>query len=383
MIELSGSLLDKYDPQSDIARDLNSITSALARKDSTLWGTVASAEAAIRLNWIDLPHASMELIPKLDQLRAWVAEKKLNQIILCGMGGSSLAPEVLGKTFGKNIFILDSTDPEQLQMATKIPLDQTVIVIGSKSGSTIETSSQKLFFENSLKEAHLNPKNHLVIVTDPGSPLDISARASGYQVINADPNVGGRFSALSAFGLVPAALMGIDVASLLQDAATAASRFTEQDSNVVKAAALILEQSAQVIAFTDSNSNVPGLSDWIEQLIAESTGKDEVGRLPVVVESAGSEISADAPLITFAKGSGDLVVEGTLAEQFIFWEWVTALLGRGLKVDPFNQPNVTEAKERTSALLAKWNGSVQAPAPSFEDEAIGFVQKTPSSCCRE
>ena len=101
MIELSGSLLDKYDPQSDIARDLNSITSALARKDSTLWGTAASAEAAIRLNWIDLPNSSMELIPKLDQLRAWVAENKLSQIILCGMGGSSLAPEVLGKTFGR------------------------------------------------------------------------------------------------------------------------------------------------------------------------------------------------------------------------------------------------------------------------------------------
>ena len=372
MIEISGPLLNKFNPESSCAKDLNSIADALSKKDSSLWGENAKAEAAVRLNWLDLPRSSKELLPRLNELKNWAESNTCNQIILCGMGGSSLAPEVFGKSYSKNISILDSTDPEQITYALRKGLKNSIIVIGSKSGSTIETSSQKLLFENELQKAGLDPKNHIVIITDPGSPLDVSAKKDGYQVVNADPKVGGRFSALSAFGLVPAVLLGIDVMQILTEAEAAAKIFNVENSVAIKVATLLMEQSNQVIAFSDFGSNVPGLSDWIEQLIAESTGKDGVGRLPVVIENSGSEISGNYPLIAFSKDEGDLSVIGTLAEHFIFWEWVTALLGRALKVDPFNQPNVTEAKERTSALLDKWNGEIQSPQAIFEDETLAI-----------
>jgi glucose-6-phosphate isomerase len=367
MLRVSGPLLEKYSSSSPLAQDLNSITQKLSEKDHTLWGKPAEAEASVRLNWIDLPIKSKNLLPILENLKTWSASKGHTRIILCGMGGSSLAPEVFGKCYKKSITVLDSTDPEQIAFALKDGVSKAVVVVGSKSGSTIETASQKALFESELKKAGVNPVDHIVIITDPDSPLDKSSKSAGYQVVNADPNVGGRFSALSAFGLVPAALMGIDVGQLLNEASSAAAHFTETDSVVVKVATLLLEQATQAIGFSDSGSNVPGISDWIEQLVAESTGKDGVGRVPVVIESIGSEVSGNVPVISFKEGEGDLSILGSLPEQFIFWEWVTALMGRGLKVDPFNQPNVTEAKERTGALLEKWNGIIQSPRPVFED----------------
>ena len=211
MIKISGPLLQKYDSESFLAIDLNSITEKLAKKDPTLWGQAATAEAAIRLNWIDLPNSSISLLPQLEKLNKWSSNLGHQKIILCGMGGSSLAPEVFGKSYKKAITVLDSTDPEQIAYALPNDLKSCLIIIGSKSGSTIETASHKAFFENEFKNAGLNPINHIVIITDPNSPLDQSARLFGYQVVNADPNVGGRFSALSAFGLVPAYLMGIEI----------------------------------------------------------------------------------------------------------------------------------------------------------------------------
>lgn len=354
MILLTGPAVNKYNRESAVASDLNKAAKALALKDANLWGEGAKAEAGVRLNWIDLPRSSRDLLPELDALSAWARANGLNNFILCGMGGSSLAPEVMAKTFNREITILDTTDPTQIRAAVPQDLRQTLIIVGSKSGSTIETASQKAFFEKLFTDAGLDPVSHFVIVTDPKSPLDISSRASGYKVINADPNVGGRFSALSAFGLVPAALLGIDVSVLLDDADVASSTFTEEDSPAIKLATLLFEQCEQNFSLTDENSNVSGLGDWIEQLIAESTGKDQRGRLPIVIESAKSEVSGLALRIGFAQDSADLNVIATLGEHFILWEWVTALLCRALEVDPFNQPNVTEAKERTGELLAQW-----------------------------
>jgi glucose-6-phosphate isomerase len=174
MIEISGRLLEKFDGDSSIARDLNLIAAALATKDSTLWGAAAEPEARERLNWIDLPKSSRDLLPQLDALSAWARSKNLNNYILCGMGGSSLAPEVIAKTFGKKLTILDTTDPDQIRLAIPENLSETLIIIGSKSGSTIETASQKALFEKLLADANLDPREHFVIVTDPGSPLDTS-----------------------------------------------------------------------------------------------------------------------------------------------------------------------------------------------------------------
>ena len=365
MISISGPLSNKFNDKSEAATDLNSIASKLAKKDSTLWGPDAASEATNRLNWIDLPITSRDLLPQLDALSAWARSSNLENFVLCGMGGSSLAPEVIAKTYGKKLTVLDTTDPGQIKLAIPENLSQTLIIVGSKSGSTIETASQKKFFEKLFVEAGLNPVDHFVIVTDPGSPLDVSARSTGLRIINADPSVGGRFSALSAFGLVPAALLGVDVSVLIDDADVASKTFAENNSVAVKVATLIFEQTEQNFSLQDGTSNVPGLGDWIEQLVAESTGKDQKGRLPIVVETKNSKIAGESISIGFAEGESDLNIVATLGEHFILWEWVTALLCRALKVDPFNQPNVTEAKERTSKLLNERFSTAEA-----NDQAI-------------
>ena len=185
---------------------------SLKAKDFTLWGKAAEAETSIRLDWIDLPNRSKELLPELDKVRNFLATNRLSHLILCGMGGSSLGPEVLAKTFNKQLVCVDTTDPDQLLYNTPEDLTHTAVIVGSKSGGTAETSSQKEYFVSKLEAQGLDPKNHLIIVTDPGSPFDKDCRAKNYFVINANPNIGGRFSVLSAFGLVPAAAMGIDVA---------------------------------------------------------------------------------------------------------------------------------------------------------------------------
>ena len=384
MIKLSGKLLEKYDANSKCAKDLHSASSKLAAKDFSLWGTSAENEAKIRLNWIDLPVTSRELLPQLDALAAHARSKNLTNVILCGMGGSSLAPEVMAKSYGKVLTILDTTDPEQLLAGIPDSLASSVVVIGSKSGSTIETASQLALFTKLFKESNLDPSEHLVIVTDPHSPLDQSARLQGFRVINADPNVGGRYSALTAFGLTPAALLGIDISVLLDDADIARKAFTNEGSPAVQMATLLFEQVTQCVAFCDTNSCVPGISDWIEQLIAESTGKDGKGRLPVVLQDEKLRNPAALPTVGFDLANPDgfeIVVEAPLGAQFIFWEWVTALLSRALSIDPFNQPNVTEAKERTSKLISDWGSAGQPQsAASFEDSDLEiFAQGSVSS----
>ena len=351
----------------EIIAKLNSASLRISAKDYTIWGE--NTEAKTRMGWVDLPTKSRELLPQLDALSAWARSKNLTEIVLCGMGGSSLAPEVIAATYGKRLTILDSTDPAQILNAVPKELAKSVIVIGSKSGSTIETKSHFAFFVDLLTKANLLPADHIVIITDPNTPLDEIARNEGYRVINANPDVGGRFSALSAFGLVPAALIGVDISILLDDAQEALLTFNQDKSPASVIAALLFSSTEQIVNFCDTKSSTPGLSDWIEQLIAESTGKNQVGRLPVVIESAESGINNLT--IGFAEGDFDLIVQGTLGEHFILWEWVTSLLCYLLKVDPFNQPNVTEAKDRTSIILTEiTEGKFKFEMPVFEDNEI-------------
>jgi glucose-6-phosphate isomerase len=373
MIKLSGPLTEKIDRSSELYQKLSAANQRLAKKDSTLWGPAAAAEAAVRLNWVDLPESSRDLLPALDAL---AAKFKGKELVLCGMGGSSLAPEVIAGTFKKRAFIFDLTDPNYAAHVLKRDLSNSVVVVSSKSGSTIETASQRAAVETALSSQGLNPKAHLVFVTDPGSPLDQEVRAGGYTVINADPNVGGRFSALSAFGLVPTSLLGVDPSILLDSAFAQKSELLKSENVAIDLAYLIFTQSDQYVAFADSPT-IPGLSDWIEQLVAESTGKDQKGRVPVVISSTNEAIGSDQMRITFEAG-GDLVVAGDLGEHFITWEWTTALLGVALEVDPFNQPNVTEAKNATSELLAEWNNQLPN-LPATEPAAVALreiLQKT-------
>jgi glucose-6-phosphate isomerase len=215
-MKISGASLSRVDRNDDLYKRLIAVHQQIAEKDSSTWGPEAAAEAAVRLNWVDLPESSRALLPEIDALAAKFRDMKT--IVLAGMGGSSLAPEVIAKSFGNKLFILDSTDPNYLAHAINGDLSSTVVVVSSKSGSTIETSSARAAFAAAFTEAGLAVADHMVVVTDPDSPLDRDARAQGLSVVNADPHVGGRFSALSAFGLVPTALAGVDV-SLLLDAA--------------------------------------------------------------------------------------------------------------------------------------------------------------------
>jgi len=353
MISIKGNSLSKIDRSSAEYKALQAFHERLKSKDSTIWGPQAQAEASIRMNWIDLPESSRDLLPQFDALAAKHRDK--TNVILCGMGGSSLGPEVIAQTFSKNLFVLDSTDPDYVAHALNFDLAKSVVVVSSKSGSTIETASQRALFEGAFKDAGLNPVDHMIFVTDPGSPLDKQVREGGFTVVNADPNVGGRFSVLSPFGLVPAALIGVDVSVLLDNASETKQEFFANSQTMCDIAYLLTYVSEHYVAYTDDASGMPGLSDWIEQLVAESTGKNQVGRLPVVAENSHNGREGGAFTIAFA-GNADLVVAGDLASQFIVWEWVTALVGAALAIDPFNQPNVTEANEQTSLLLNEWKG---------------------------
>ena len=284
MISIKGTSLSKIDRSSARYKALQEFHERLKRKDSTIWGSDAQAEASIRLNWIDLPESSRELLPQFDAIAAKHRDK--SSVILCGMGGSSLGPEVIAQTFSKKLFVLDSTDPDYIAHALEADLAKSVVVVSSKSGSTIETASQRALFEGAFKDAGLNPIDHMVFVTDPGSPLDKNIREGGYSVLNADPNVGGRFSVLSPFGLVPAALIGVDVSVLLDNASDTKAAFFADSQMMCDMAYLLTYVADQYVAYTDQGSGMPGLSDWIEQLVAESTGKNQIGRLPIVAESS-------------------------------------------------------------------------------------------------
>ena len=367
MISIKGNALDKIDRSTSEYKALQVFHDRLTKKDSTMWGPEAQAEAAVRLNWIDLPESSRDLLPQFDALAA--KHRNKSNVILCGMGGSSLGPEVIAQTFSKKLFVLDSTDPDYVAHALAFDLAQSVVVVSSKSGSTIETASQRALFEGAFKDAGLNPIDHMVIVTDPGSPLDKQAREAGFSVVNADPNVGGRFSVLSPFGLLPAALIGVDVSILLDNASDTKKDFFLDSQQMCDISYLLTYVSGQYVAFTDESSGMPGLSDWIEQLVAESTGKNQIGRLPVVAETSHNGHEGQAFTVAFS-GSADLVVEGDLASQFIIWAWVTALIGAALAIDPFNQPNVTEAKEQTSALLNEWKGLLPAFTSDSSDGVL-------------
>jgi glucose-6-phosphate isomerase len=186
-------------------------------------------------------------------------------------------------------------------------------------------------------------------------------------VLYADPNIGGRFSALTTFGLLPATLVGADVSVILDDAEKANIQLALPNSAAVVIAAALYSLSDQIVEFNDDNSKTPGLSDWIEQLISESTGKDGKGRLPVVSNS--QDTISKLLRVGFKDGEYDLVVEATLGEHFILWQWVTVLLCLLLKVNPFDQPNVLESKEKTKQILNQYElGVFKNQIPKFESD---------------
>ncbi|WP_086849590.1 glucose-6-phosphate isomerase [Amycolatopsis kentuckyensis] len=337
--------------------------SKLAAQDATLWGPEAESEASIRLSWTTLHKSSRPLIGEIDALRTELRSEGVDRVVLAGMGGSSLAPEVITATDGVALTVLDTTDPGQVADALAGDLERTVIVVSSKSGGTVETDSHRRIFAKAFADAGIDAARRIVVVTDPGSPFQELSEKEGYRkVFLADPHVGGRYSALTAFGLVPAGLAGADVARLLDQAASVAEELAADDvaNPAVKLAAAWAaahETGAEKVVLADTGSGIKGFPDWAEQLIAESTGKQGTGLLPVAVEGpeaagfadAGDDATATA--VGGPQGAAKIAVTGSLGAQFLLWEFATALAGRLLGINPFDQPDVEAAKKAARALL--------------------------------
>ncbi|MBG0832887.1 glucose-6-phosphate isomerase [Planomonospora sp. ID67723] len=355
----------------ELARTLvaEQVHERLAGGDAALWGEEAQAEAAVRLGWLNLPLTSRELLPEIGKLVERARAEGLDHVVLAGMGGSSLAPEVICATADVPLTVLDTTDPGQVRRALADRLDRTIVVVASKSGGTVETDSHRRIYEKAFRDAGIDPVGRIVVVTDPGSPLEQAAIEAGYPVILADPNVGGRYSALSAFGLVPSALAGADVEKLLDDAAAVQPLLSQGEGNPGLELGAALGAAAingrDKLLLEDSMSEINGLPDWIEQLVAESTGKSAKGILPVV---GADPNEADDELVVGIESDGAVTVSGPLGAQFLVWEYATAIAGRVLGIDPFNQPNVTESKENTGALLAA--GELPSAAPALVDGPV-------------
>jgi len=358
------------------------VASRLTARDPTLWGRDAEHEASSRLAWTNLNRSSRPLLADLEALRTELRDDGVDRVVLAGMGGSSLAPEVICASAAAPLVVLDTTDPGQISDALAGDLSRTVLVVSSKSGTTVETDSQRRTFERAFAEAGLEAASHMVVVTDPGSPLDELGHEAGYRsVFLADPNVGGRYSALTAFGLVPAALAGIDVRALLDEAAAAARvlALDDQRNPALRLAAALgaaATGGAEKVVLADTGSGAPGFGDWAEQLIAESTGKRGTGLLPVAVEGPDAPGFADAgpdatPVaVGAAAGGATVCTSGRLGGLLLLWEYAVAIVGRLLGINPFDQPDVEAAKAAARALLDQVDAGRGGAAPRFTDGPI-------------
>lgn len=365
------------------------IASKITAQNPTLWGPAAESESAKRLAWVSLAETSRPLVAEIEALRSEFAAENVDHVVLAGMGGSSLAPEVICATAGVELATLDTTDPGQVSTAIATALERTVLVVSSKSGGTVETDSHRRAYTKAFIDAGVDAASRIVVVTDPGSPLAELAEKEKYRkVFLADPNVGGRYSALTAFGLVPAGLAGVDIGAMLDEAAAAAPALAaDLDTNpglqLGSLLGLAHAAGSEKLVFADTGSGIVGFGDWAEQLIAESTGKEGKGLLPVVVEGLnapgfvdagtdavqvvlGPEPETDANRSVTAFGAG---VQGPLGAQMLLWEYAVAVASRLIGINPFDQPNVEAAKVQARQLLDNPGDQDAAPA-TFTDGAV-------------
>jgi glucose-6-phosphate isomerase len=359
------------------------VASGITTQDPTLWGPDAEAESEKRLGWVEAVAISQDLVAPILALRDKLRAAGVSHFVLGGMGGSSLAPEVITRTYGVALTVLDSTDPGQVRAALDDHLAETAVIISSKSGSTLETDSQKRVYEQYFRDAGIDPTERIIVVTDPGSPLDVSARADGYQVFNADPNVGGRYSALTAFGLVPSGLAGADIQNLLDEAQaeTFALVFDKPDNPglILGAAIAGTTPLKDKLGILSDGTYIVGFADWAEQLVAESTGKLGKGLLPVVLDTRSPELDenlADLQIVRLVADedetrdvrAGEIEISGSLGGLMLVWEYAIAVAGRLLGINPFDQPDVESAKVAARGLL---DNRPEPAAPLFvTDEGI-------------
>jgi len=322
-------------------------------RDPTIW---TGHDEAHWLGWLDEPLRMRERVGEIGEFAAGVAGE-VDAVVLLGMGGSSLAPEVFRRQFSASAFhVLDTTHPKAIRrLADSLDLERTLFVVSSKSGSTLETRSHYDFFWERSKRG-----DRFVAVTDPGSALEVLARSRGSRVFPGEPTIGGRYSALSMFGLLPAALMSVDLGRLLDRAESTLNACRSAADNPGLGLGLGLgsawQEGRDKVVFPEAN----GFGLWLEQLLAESTGKEGKGLVPAPGERPdypdrqAQNVELDDPY--------------DLGAEFFRWEFATAVAGAILGINPFDQPNVQEAKDRTGQILSE--GQNPEIEPSRPDQLL-------------
>ncbi|MCC6146846.1 MAG: bifunctional transaldolase/phosoglucose isomerase [Anaerolineaceae bacterium] len=388
--------------------------------DPTLWtqDQAGQQEIKIRLGWLQAPLSSQTLLPSLDALFIECQQEGITHGLLLGMGGSSLAPEVLSRTFGVReaegkpgiqLKIVDSTDPNQIRAAARIsPIEKTIYIVSSKSGTTSEVDALfKYFYHRAKRKLVDRASSHFIAITDPNTPLEKMALDLGFRrVIQADPNVGGRYSALTAFGLGPAALLGLDTKSLLACAGSMMHQCMpetpdERNPGLVLGAILgeaTLQGKNKLTILADPEFSAFG--SWLEQLVAESSGKQEKGIVPVDNEPVASKnIYENDRLFIYLQGSGKLSKTTTalrkaghpvltftipnayhIAAEFYRWEVAIAIACAILNINAFDQPDVQDSKNRTRQKIAYFeeHGKLEHEQPDWENENLAlFIYPKP------
>jgi glucose-6-phosphate isomerase len=402
------------------------VVSRIWARDPSVWnaseGSADARSIASRLGWLDIDRAMRADLPRTARLEEHARAESISEVYLLGMGGSSLCAEVLTSVCGvadghPSLYVLDTTDERTITtVAARLDPARTLFLVSSKSGGTVEVVSLERFFWSRVSRG-LGPAvgSRFVAITDPGTSLQRLAESRGYRDVFVNPaDIGGRFSALSLFGLVPAALIGAEPEALLRAGATMAEGCRQENHanaglelGAFVGAAVLDGRNKLTLVLPDS---LRALGAWIEQLVAESTGKHGKGALPVVDEPLGrpDEYGNDRAFVAIASDRdapdarmvGDLEKAGHpvlqlttrvdgLGAEFFRWEFATAVAGAALGINPFDEPNVAEAKEKTKALLDAFaaNGRLPETSPAASSSNMhvytgSFSGATPEAVVR-
>ena len=380
------------------------------RKDATVWKAEDEHQKIIRnaLGWLSVPGKMASVADELTAFSGQIRSAGFKHVIVCGMGGSSLCPEVLRQTFGPQqgypeLLVLDSTDPDVLaDFGRRIDVEHCLFAIASKSGTTTEPLVFYKYWYDEVRKRKSNPGDSFIAITDPGTRMVEMATADHFlHIFLNPPDIGGRYSALSYFGLVPAALMGLDVKRLLVRAEamvkSCGADVSAADNPGVVLGAIMGEcaKAGRNKLTITTDLKIAALGLWIEQLVAESTGKEGQGIVPVQGEPLGTpdvygsdrlfiSIAIEEPAAPASQRLDPLIKAGhpvvtrtladayDLASEFFVWEFATAVAGWRLGINPFDQPNVQESKDATRELLDyfKSHGELQEQEPVIGDDTL-------------
>ena len=399
-VTIRGPVLDDSEAVLDrLASD--GVPGALASGSPKLWGPDAAPLAARRLGWLELPRTSRSLADRLAGPVRAARDRGLDRIVLTGAGGPALAAEAMVRTAARTasatasrpagpseLIALDTTDPHEVADVLDGDLDRTIVIV---VGDGVEAESVRRVFGRAFREAGLGASEaarRFVVVAEEGSALARAAGETGHRLVPAEPDVDGRFGALGARGLVPAAFAGVDLDPLLDDASRLSAVLRQPYDNPALALGAVLGASAlgvrDKLVIADHGSGLDGFAEWAEQLVGGALGKDGKGLLPVVVEGVdapGFALTGDLRRVILGSrpdepGPGreaGVSVAGPLGGQFLLWEYASAVAARVLSVDPFGEPDTGQSQESTAALLRSEEGTpptVVLRPPELVDGAV-------------